>query len=224
MALPVATSLGGNSASGSTVTLTGLTYAVGDEVVVGGWHDGAAVGTPVTDSLGNSFPPVTSAVTTGGVISRVFKSKITTGGTGITLTLTSNTGDLSIAAAKVSGLDTGTSLDTTTQGTDASSPYGDALGVTPTTAEGIAFTLCQGGSNNTNPATHSNSGWTITSEQATGGPQWVGAMAYKTYSSIAAQVPAWTELGAGTCAVHTIALKAAPSGSFISRMAAQGAG
>lgn len=198
------TSLGVNSASGSSVTLTGLTYAAGDRVTVFGYHDGAAVATPVTDSLGNVFTARSTALTAGGVISRIYDSTIKTGGTGITLTLTANTGDQTIHALRIQS-PFGVVIDNVAQALDASSPFGDNVSITPSAAGGVAVSGMQGGSNNTNPATHTvGSPWTIANQQAVGGANWVGGLAYNVFSSIAAQTASWTELGGASCATHMV--------------------
>lgn len=96
------------SSSGTTATLTGVTAAVGDLLVVTAGLDGGVVPSSVTDSAGNTYTADITAVRdsgfiTAGVFSTVVTSALTSGTITVTYSGLSGTWDKYVAAIKITG-------------------------------------------------------------------------------------------------------------------------
>lgn len=213
--------------SGTSVTTATRTSAAAGSVFNVFCISDATPNTP-TDSKGNTYSAVTTLQTMSSINSRLYEVINGTGGASHTWSFgTPFSADLSIIADEKTGCLTAAARDQQTQGTDATSPYGDALSITTTQADEIISEYISGNSA-TNPATHTaGASFTLQESITTGGPNWTGASAHRVVAATGTYSGNFTENGASNSAVHIVSYKASGGGGggvTVKALAALGVG
>ena len=183
MALGVGQSALAKANSGTSVTTGSVTTAsTGSHfVIIVSCSSSSTINTP-SDSKGNTYSAVGTALTGGGVVSQKFECINGTGGTGHTFTGTKSGGasdGLTLIALEVTGAASASPSDGHNRQADSATPF-TSPGVTTTNANDILiglisddlaadFTRSVSGASPT-------SGWTIQQQENAGATYWTGAI------------------------------------------------
>jgi hypothetical protein len=211
--------------SGSnTCAITGrTTQATGSAILLAYQSDAGF--TSIGDNKGNSYVAATTLQTVGGVNSRVYYCENVTGGSSHNFTFQGTfSADNNIFMLEIVGGLTASILDQANQGTDASSPFGDAISISTTQNDELIVAFLAGNSATT-PATHAEgTGFTIQDDVATGGPNWTAALGTRIVTSTGAYAAQFTENGASNAAVHIVSFKAIVAASGTKTLLTLGVG
>lgn len=161
-----------------------------------------------TDSKSNVYTAATTNTTQSTINCRTYRKENGTGGALHTWTIsTTGSANLTALVGEAVGVATASVLDQANQGTDAATPFGNAIAITTTQAGEIIFASLSGNSAVT-PATHAEStGFTICETVTTGGPDWPGALAYKVVASTGTYNASFTEASGTNASVHIVSYK-----------------
>lgn len=200
-------SKGTGSGVGTAVSAAVTTQVSGSTFVA--FFQSDTTHTGVTDSKGNTYTPIGTLITNSSINSRLYYCQNGTGGASHTCTGTGQTGDHSILFVELLGVLTTGVLDQVASILDTSTPFTVTSGTT-TQSDEISISAMSG--NSTTTATHAEStGYTISQEVTTGGPNWTCGIAYKVLSATGTQTPSWTEASGTTAGVHVATFKATAS-------------
>jgi hypothetical protein len=230
MAINIGQSSKGATASATSQATSAVATAATGSIIIGG---GAFQGTfsSLTDNKSNSpYVQVDSERvidTANAAKIRMYYFQNAAGGSGHTTTLATTTAQpITALMAEITGAALTGALIASNGGNDTSSPYGNAVSITPAAGNYLLMAMF-GGNSGSNPATQAETqGFTILSaaQETNGATFWTACLAYKivTADGVTAYTAQFTESGATEGAVILAAFAEAASGG--KRMMIMGVG
>jgi len=187
--------------NGSTVssiqTDTGNTTVTGDTLFVAITDPNSNVS--VSDTIngsasGNTWTRVGTALTTGAVVSNLWRCENANGGTNhrVTVTASSGTMDAAVYFGAISGAATA-SFDKTAQGNATSSPYTGVSTATLSQANELAVVLA--GTDGSATTFSESTGFTVQQQENNSSLYWCSAVSTKITSATTALTPSFTVTG-----------------------------
>lgn len=221
MAIAVGQSQKGGTSGATSASTTAVNTAASGSIITGAFvFQGAAAATAFDDNKSNSYTQINSEQTvdtTNSAKIRAYYKENASGGSGHTTTSHTTTSQpQTIAMIEITGAATASSLATSNGGTDTSSPFGNAVSITPA-AGNYLLVAYFGGNSGSNPATHAESqGFTIVSNtnETNGSALWTICIATKnvTADGSTAYTAQFTETGASQGGVILAAFKELAAG------------
>ncbi len=225
MAVAAGQSSKGRTGGATSIATAGVATAAAGSVIVGGMvFQGTAAATAYSDNKGNTpYTQISSEQTvdtTNAAKLRAYYFQNAAGGAGHTGTAATTTSQpITNALVEITGAETSSVLAASNGGGDTSSPYGNAVSITPPAGTHLLLAIF-GGNSGSNPATHAESqGFTIltNTNETDGGSFWTICMAYKvvTADGSTAYTAQFTESGASQGAVILAAFKELSGGGGV---------
>lgn len=235
MAIGVGQSSKGGTGSATSVSTTGVATSASGSIITGAFvFQGTASATAFDDNKSNSYTIINAEQTvdtTNSAKIRAYYKENAAGGAGHTTTSHTTTSQpQTIAMIEITGAETASSLATSNGGTDTSSPYGNAVSITPA-AGNYLLVAYFGGNSASNPATHAESqGFTIVAntDETNGASLWTICIATKsvTANGSTAYTAQFTETGSSQGGIILAAFKELAAGgvTIAARLSLLGAG
>lgn len=221
MAIAVGQSSKGGTSGATSVSTTGVATSATGSIITGAFvFQGTASATAFDDNKSNTYTIINAEQTvdtTNAAKIRAYYKENAAGGAGHTTTSHTTTSQpQTIAMIEITGAATSSALATANGGTDTSSPYGNAVSITPA-AGNYLLVAYFGGNSASNPATHAESqGFTIVANtnETNGASLWTICIATKfvTADGSTPYTAQFTETGASQGGVIIAAFKEAAAG------------
>lgn len=235
MAIAVGQSQKGGTSGATSASTTAVNTSASGSIITGAFvFQGTAAATAFDDNKSNSYTQINSEQTvdtTNSAKIRAYYKENASGGSGHTTTSHTTTSQpQTIAMIEITGAATASALATSNGGTDTSSPYGNAVSITPA-AGNYLLVAYFGGNSGSNPATHAESqGFSIVANtnETNGAALWTICIATKsvTADGSTAYTAQFTESGASQGGIILAAFKelAGGGGVTVKALAALGVG
>ena len=235
MAIGVGQSQKGGTSGATSASTTAVNTSAAGSIITGAFvFQGTAAATAFDDNKSNSYTQINSEQTvdtTNSAKIRAYYKENASGGSGHTTTSHTTTSQpQTIAMIEITGAATASALATSNGGTDTSSPFGNAVSITPA-AGNYLLVAYFGGNSGSNPATHAESqGFSIVANtnETNGASFWTICIATKsvTADGVTAYTAQFTETGGSQAGVILAAFKelAGGGGVTVKALAALGVG
>lgn len=220
MAIAIGVSSKGRTGGATSIATTGVTTQASGSIIVGAMVFQGTFSS-FTDNKSNSpYVQISSEQTvdtTNSAKLRAYHFPNASGGASHTVTgATTTSQPITVAMAEITGGETASVVAASNGGTDTSSPYGNAVSITPA-AGNYMLVAFFGGNSGSNPATHAESqGFTILSNtnETNGATFWTICIAHKsvTANGSTAYTAQFTETGASQGGIILAAIKELAAG------------
>lgn len=224
MAIAVGQSSKGGTGGATSASTTGVATTAAGSIITGAMvFQGTASATAFDDNKSNAYTIINAEQTVdtsnSAKIRAYYKENASGGASHTTTSHTTTSQPQTIAMIEITGAATASSLATSNGGTDTSSPYGNAVSITPA-AGNYLLVAYFGGNSGSNPATHAESqGFTIVSNtnETNGASLWTICIATKsvTANGSTAYTAQFTESGASQGGIIIAAFKELAGGGGI---------
>lgn len=216
MAIAVGQSQKGGTGGATSASTTAVATTATGSIITGAMvFQGTAAATAFNDNKSNTYTIINAEQTvdtSNAAKIRAYYKENAAGGAGHTTTSHTTTSQpQTVAMIEITGAETSSALATSNGGTDTTSPFGNAVSITPA-AGNYLLVAYFGGNSGSNPATHAESqGFTIVSNtnETNGATLWTICIAVKSVvaNGSTAYTAQFTETGASQGGIILAAFK-----------------